>query len=1194
MHIKQVIIKGFKTYKDQTKLQQDFSPHSNIVVGFNGSGKSNFFNAILFVLSDEFGTLRAETRKTLLHEGSGQAVMSAFVEIVFDNHDNRIPLDKPEVRIRRTIGLSKDDYTIDEKRVTKADVFNMLESAGFSKSNPYYIVKQGRVQELTVMDDVQRLNLIREISGATVFDERKTESLRIIETTVSKRKQALEELNFIEKRLKSLENEQKELKSYQVAERKRRCLEFIMATNEKDVAEGLIEKAEAEKADLSAKSASVRQEHREAQEEKLELDTEFEKLEGELQLHEQERKEKEEKKRQIHSLHQIKIQEHQRLENAQKLVEDNIKKLSDEMQDLQEKREHEQKTIKEEQPRLEKQAELTRMLDAKIDQKAAQKSFLEEKSDRKSDFASVEERNAHLTKEISQMQQELNEKRSVVDKIAQEIDTTQKNMEQENRNLAWYQEERTRKQKEHSEEFACAEVDLKEKIRELDRTLRDTVYSQKTVESNLKRCRDQILTYQNKLEQVQGYQARVISEVAQWAWENDCRNQIHGTILENIRVKPEYKIAVESVAGNSLWHILVDNDKIGQLIVEHIRRKQIGRVECVPLDKIKGDKPYFPQVDKAMPLIDVISCDDKFRPAIIQAFRSHMVCEDLDTCEYVVKKHRINAISVEGDRMTAGGAITGGYIDTRKFQKITSQEQLDAEQEKRWHLQNDLRDLEFEIQELKVKQADLYQAKESLVRRKDSRSMEIDEMTQHITVCEGKITYVTKSLYRLDDRRHKYLSSLKVLENSIANKEEERSSPMLGSLSPAERKKLQKLSEEIQQLKKQSEKEEETLENLQTSISTRQERLAMFLTWRCREIDSEIRRLQSELRPDDTQQLEEEKQRLNELYEQSNEEVQKLSETRLALYKRISDAKDSIEKTREKESRLADEVRVRDAKLIEVNNEVQKAIAMKTEADDKLRSLRTISEAQLKEYQNHTKTQIAKMFKSVNDQLQKYDHINKKAIEQYQTFSDQLIDLQNGRAENDKNEIELKQWIEEIETQKEETLMSTLEKIDVHFGQIFSELVHDGRAKMECLIENGKAVGVQVSVSFTGQTQSYLPMNQLSGGQKTVVALSIIFAIQRLEPAPFYLFDEIDANLDTMYRSAVATLVGKDSVKSQMILTTFRPELLETAKKFYQVFMKNRCSRIDCVTRKEAKAAIFEQTKAEGLDNELNCEVSGA
>lgn len=117
MHIKQIIIQGFKSYKDQTEIEV-FSPAHNVVVGRNGSGKSNFFWAIRFVLSDAYTNMTREERQSLLHEGSGPSSISAFVEVIFDNDDERFPTGKSEVVIRRTIGLKKDEYSLDRKTVT--------------------------------------------------------------------------------------------------------------------------------------------------------------------------------------------------------------------------------------------------------------------------------------------------------------------------------------------------------------------------------------------------------------------------------------------------------------------------------------------------------------------------------------------------------------------------------------------------------------------------------------------------------------------------------------------------------------------------------------------------------------------------------------------------------------------------------------------------------------------------------------------------------------------------------------------------------------------------------------------------------------------------------------------------------------------------------------------------------------------
>uniref|UniRef100_A0A1X7TAA8 Structural maintenance of chromosomes protein 3 n=1 Tax=Amphimedon queenslandica TaxID=400682 RepID=A0A1X7TAA8_AMPQE len=151
MYIKQVIIQGFRSFKDQTEVEP-FSPKHNVIVGRNGSGKSNFFFAIQFVLSDDFTHLKPDDRQQLLHEGTGPRTVTAYVEIIFDNSDHRIQIESEEVTLRRVIGMKKDNYYLDGKHVTKNDVMCLLEGAGFSRSNPYYIVKQGKNLERAMRD----------------------------------------------------------------------------------------------------------------------------------------------------------------------------------------------------------------------------------------------------------------------------------------------------------------------------------------------------------------------------------------------------------------------------------------------------------------------------------------------------------------------------------------------------------------------------------------------------------------------------------------------------------------------------------------------------------------------------------------------------------------------------------------------------------------------------------------------------------------------------------------------------------------------------------------------------------------------------------------------------------------------------------------------------------------------------------
>lgn len=231
MHIKQVIIQGFKSYREQTVVEP-FDKRHNVVVGRNGSGKSNFFYAIQFVLSDEFTHLRPEQRQALLHEGTGARAMSAYVEIIFDNSDNRVPIDKEEIFLRRVIGAKKDQYFLNKKVVPRSEVVNLLESAGFSNSNPYYIVKQGKINQMATAPDSHRLKLLREVAGTRVYDERKEESMNILKETDGKVEKITEFLKTIEDRLKTLEEEKEELKEYQKWDKARRTLEYIIHETE--------------------------------------------------------------------------------------------------------------------------------------------------------------------------------------------------------------------------------------------------------------------------------------------------------------------------------------------------------------------------------------------------------------------------------------------------------------------------------------------------------------------------------------------------------------------------------------------------------------------------------------------------------------------------------------------------------------------------------------------------------------------------------------------------------------------------------------------------------------------------------------------------------------------------------------------------------------------------------------------------
>lgn len=270
-------------------------------------------------------------------------------------------------------------------------------------------------------------------------------------------------------------------------------------------------------------------------------------------------------------------------------------------------------------------------------------------------------------------------------------------------------------------------------------------------------------------------------------------------------------------------------------------------------------------------------------------------------------------------------------------------------------------------------------------------------------------------------------------------------------------------------------------------------------------------------------------------------------------------------------------------------------LAKQEEYTKKIRGLGPLSSDAFDTYKRKNIKELQKMLHRCTEQLQQFSHVNKKALDQYVNFTEQREELQKRQAELDAGDEKIKELITVLDQRKDESIERTFKGVARNFREVFSKLVQGGhghlvmtkkkdhdhddedddddggrQADAEGRVE--KYLGVKVKVSFTGQgeTQS---MKQLSGGQKTVVALALIFAIQRCDPAPFYLFDEIDAALDPQYRTAVGNMIrglADDSVSTQFITTTFRPELVKVADKIYGVFHKNRVSIVQVISKDQA------------------------
>ena len=220
-----------------------------------------------------------------------------------------------------------------------------------------------------------------------------------------------------------------------------------------------------------------------------------------------------------------------------------------------------------------------------------------------------------------------------------------------------------------------------------------------------------------------------------------------------------------------------------------------------------------------------------------------------------------------------------------------------------------------------------------------------------------------------------------------------------------------------------------------------------------------------------------------------------------------------------------------------------------------------------------------KKLHKVQEALKKFSGVNKKAFEQFNNFTKQRESLTNRREELEASQKSIRELIEVLDQRKDEAIERTFKQVSKNFSEVFEKLVPAGQGRLviqrkhdipntEDAVEN--YVGVAISVSFNSKNDEQQRIQQLSGGQKSLCALALIFAIQQCDPAPFYCLDELDANLDAQYRTAVAAMIEELSENAQYICTTFRPEMIQAADKFFGVIFQNKVSSIQEITRENA------------------------
>ncbi|KAK0125890.1 Structural maintenance of chromosomes protein 3 [Cadophora gregata] len=1199
MYIKQIIIQGFKSYKEQTVIEP-FSPKTNVIVGRNGSGKSNFFAAIRFVLSDAYSQMGREERQALLHEGSGSAVMSAYVEIIFDNSDDRFPTGKEELILRRTIGLKKDEYSLDRKNATKTDVMNLLESAGFSRSNPYYIVPQGRVTALTNMKDPERLNLLKEVAGTQVYEARRTESLKIMTETNNKRAKIDELLDYIKERLAELEEEKEELRGYQEKDKDRRCLEYAFYHREQTALAQALD--EIEEARQGGMEGSDEQRASFLAGEKLiqELDAETKQLTRQMELLKLERRQLDEDRREA--------------SKTQAKVELKVKSLTDGQSAAEQARSRHQQELKAvKQDIASKEAELAKILPdfnnrkakelevrKNLDTAEAARTRLYNKQGRTSQFKNKAERDAWLKDEIQNLSTALGEQKANRIDASEEVKAVQteiKSLEGEIAGLRKRFEGWGGSRQALYEEVTTAKDGL-EKLQDERKVLRR---EDDKLESMIEDARQERNRAEKELSHtMDNATSRGLAAIRRLKQEHNVTGA-YGTIAELLDVPEVYRLAAEQTAGNSLFHYVVDNEKTATFFADALYKQRAGRVTIIPMAELRTRPTKLPNASDAIPLLGKLKYEPKFEKAMSHVFGKTVICPSLPVAAQYARSHGCNAITTDGDTANRKGAMTGGYIDPRKsrLEAVRAVSKwLDEYESLKARSDEIRREVEQKDNEITSAIGDLHKLQQNLSRLDES----FDPLKVELRTKSTQLEKLKGSLDAINSRKDVVDQLIRSHGESISAYELDLAADFKKALTSQEERQLEQLNTSVQELQQ----EWNELSKARRELEGRKQLLELDLR----------ENLRLKLDQLSSQEIDTTASGGSGNLKEAQRELKRVQKAAYAVTSKLQDAETQIEQIEVKISNLAKEKaqqveqQSETAKAIEkAQKRMEKSVAKKAlltssaaDCAKNIRDLGVLPDEAFEKYSDKDSKYITSKLKKVNDALKKYKGVNKKAFEQYNSFTSQRDSLTKRRKELDDGLTSIQDLVEVLDQRKDEAIERTFKQVSKEFASIFERLVPAGRGRLVIQrktdqrardeedsdeepresVENYTGVGI--SVSFNSKHDEQQRIQQLSGGQKSLCALALVFAIQQCDPAPFYLFDEIDANLDAQYRTAVAQMLeeisaqqssqnadnGAGGMSGQFICTTFRPEMLLVADKCYGVTFHNKTSGIDAVSREEA------------------------
>jgi chromosome segregation protein len=1170
MYLKRLELQGFKSFADKTILE--FKSGITSVIGPNGSGKSNISDAIRWVLGEQsMKSLRGSKSEDIIFAGTQARKSLGFAEVsmVIDNTDGKLPIEYSEVTVTRKLYRSGETgYFINKVPCRLKDVLELFMDTGIGKDG-YSIIGQGKIDEILSNKSEDRRKVFEEAAGIVKYRTRKAESEKKLEQTKLNLLRINDILTEIEGNLDPLKAQSEKAKKYLDLREELKNIEiglFIHNINEyKEKLEKIAEDIQIVEAQNTDENEKMEDLQKSKEELKSEIDSITAKIE-EMQNLGFESTNKIEKINSDIGISKERIQNN--LGNKERLekeieeiniriaeLEEEQKQKLDKKENLSLNREKFQKELDEKQKELD---ELTKKLSDKELEIEDKKKKIEEDTDKKYEIVSVI---SSLDTNFENLEKREKTVKIEMQDLTSEIDRERDNKQEKSKefyDIEFKKNEATKK----LEEKSAKKEECMTKIKEFDTMINNLTYESRMKDSRLKFL---IETEKEK----EGYIRSVKSLLSDCEKDVNLKKGMNGVLANLISVDKKYEAAIEMCLGQTLQNIVTETEEDAKKLIEHLRQNKLGRASFLPISSIKGrklDKISKGNIDGIIGIAsDLVKCNKKYEQIVLNLLGRTLIVENMDTAIKVAKSnlYSFRIVTLDGDIISNTGAISGGSVQTKTVNILGRSREIES-------LEKELKQIEQKIKDITEEKRKYTESVTDVIEEVTRLEKELQDIEIVYAAENQKILNIEEGINKLETRREKIKHEIEeelVRQKEENRKEKEEKEHEINNLT----KEIEELSKIVEEFAINNKDNQKYIDDLNFDITNLKISVTSFDESNV-SIDEMVDRIKQDI-DNNKKSIENKKSNIDEIKSDNDNLNNKIKELEEEINKIKSDVENSsniVENLRQERLEKGEKLKTSEAQINDKFNVIEDLKGQLVKLDVRKTKLEQDLEQVVNdlwiEYeltpnnaQNYEKPQnVQKAARDANmlrTQIKELGSINIDSIEEYKKTKERYDFMCEQRLDLENTASKLRNIISDMTKTMKEQFIEKFREINKNFNEVFVELFGGGKAELKLEDEeNVLECGIDIQVQPTGKKLQNMML--LSGGEKAFTAIALLFAILKINPAPFCVLDEIEAALDDVNVYRFAEYLKKFSKETQFLVITHRKGTMESANTVYGVTME--------------------------------------